>query len=60
MFGFKANDRVILKHQNKEATIIRNFVASTSYLVRTDDGKEFAVDRNDIIKIDKNRGWHNV
>ena len=56
MFGFKANDRVILKRQNKEATIIRNFVASTSYLVRTDDGKEFAVDRNDMIKIDKNRG----
>ena len=53
MFGFKANDRVILKHQDKEATIIRNFTATASYLVRTDDGKEFAVDRNDMIKTNK-------
>lgn len=53
MFGFKANDRVILKRRDEEATIIRNFTATASYLVRTDDGEEFAVDRNDMIKINK-------
>lgn len=52
MFGFVPNERVKLKNNEKydEVTIIRNFVATTCYLVRADDGKEFAVDRNDLVK----------
>lgn len=53
MFGFKYGDRVFIKHRGEEATIIRNFVATTAYLVRTDKGEEYSVDRNDMIKIKK-------
>lgn len=53
MFGFKAGDKVMIKNNDKydRGVIVRQFTASTSYLVRVHDGKEFAVDRNDLIKI---------
>lgn len=52
MFGFEVNERVKLKNNEKydEVIVLRNFVATTCYLVRADDGKEFAVDRNDLVK----------
>lgn len=50
MFGFYANDRVMIKDTGEKATIIRNFIGTTCYLVKSDNGKEFAVDRNEITK----------
>ena len=53
MFGFRSGDRVIVKHKGEEATIIRNFITTTGYLVRNDRGEEYIADRNDMIKITK-------
>ena len=49
-FGIKVNDRIKILHTNEEAVVIRNFVGTTCFLVKTDDGKETVVDRNEIVK----------
>lgn len=55
MFGFKAGDKVKLKnrvgYENEVLVIVRQFVATTSYLVRDKNKNEFAVDRNEMVKI---------
>lgn len=52
MFGFdlRVNDKVKLINTNEEATIIRNFIGTTCFLVKTKDGKEKVIDRNEIVK----------
>ena len=52
MFGFdiRVSDRVKILQTNEEAVIIRNFVGTTCFLVKTKDGRETVVDRNEIVK----------
>lgn len=52
MFGFdiRVNDIIKILQTNEEAVIIRNFIGTTCFLVKTKDGKETVVDRNEIVK----------
>ena len=52
MFGFdiRVNDTIKILQTNEEAIIIRNFIGTTCFLVKTKDGKEIVVDRNEIVK----------
>ena len=49
-FGIRINDRIKILQTNEKAVVIRNFVGTTCFLVKTEDGKEAVVDRNEIVK----------
>ena len=53
MFGFYVGERVLIKNNEKykEGIVLRNFIPTTCYLVRVEDGRELAIDRNDLVKI---------
>lgn len=52
MFGFdiRVNDIIKILQTNEEAVIVRNFIGTTCFLVKTKDGRETVVDRNEIVK----------
>jgi hypothetical protein len=52
MFGFdiRVNDIIKILQTNEEAVIVRNFIGTTCFLVKTKDGREIVVDRNEIVK----------
>lgn len=52
MFGFdiRVNDIIKILQTNEEAVIVRNFIGTTCFLVRTKNGRETVVDRNEIVK----------
>lgn len=52
MFGFdiRVNDTIKILQTNEEAVVIRNFIGTTCFLVKTNNGKEIIVDRNEIVK----------
>lgn len=49
-FDIRVSDRVKILQTNEEAVVIRNFVGTTCFLVKTKDGRETVVDRNEIVK----------
>ena len=53
MFGFYVGEKVRIKNNEKykEGIILRNFIPTTCYLVKVEDGREIAIDRNDLEKI---------
>lgn len=52
MFGFdiRVNDTIKILQTNEEAVVIRNFIGTTCFLVKTNNGEEIVVDRNEIVK----------
>ena len=49
-FDIRVNDTIKILQTNEEAVVIRNFIGTTCFLVKTNNGKEIVVDRNEIVK----------
>ena len=49
-FDIRVNDKIKILQTNEEAVVIRNFIGTTCFLVKTNSGKETVVDRNEIVK----------
>lgn len=54
MFGFYAGEkvRILGNEKYKEGIILRNFIPTTCYLVKVEDGRELVIDRDDLEKIE--------